>query len=371
MKVLITGSNGFIGKNLKLHLSAVKEVETFCFNKEDSFSTFAEKIKTVDFIFHLAGINRSEKDEDFKSTNAELTFLICQELIKIYKKTSKKIPILFSSSIQVNSNNIYGKTKKEAEEILLTMNKKYKIPIIIYRLPNVFGKWCKPNYNSVVATFCHNISSNLPIKIIKNKTLNLVYIDDVIEDFISKIKHNNHTNIYNNINPIYKIKVEELKNMILSFKQKRENCYIDEVGLGLTSKLYSTYISYLSSENFSVKPRVHSDSRGIFVEILKTKNSGQFSFFTALPGVTRGSHYHHSKTEKFIVLQGKALFKFHNLNDNSEYEITASEDEIQIIDTSPGWVHKIKNIGNTKLVVMLWVNEVFDPKFADTINYSI
>ena len=374
MNVLITGSNGFMGKNLKYHLDLKNKVKVFTFNRNDSLSYLLKNIDSIDFIFHLAGANRPKNDAEFNTTNVKLTNLICQEIVKVFKNSGKKIPILFASSTQSGLNNLYGKSKKEAENILLEIYNNFQIPILIYRLPNVFGKWCKPNYNSVVATFCYNIIRNIPIKITEDKLLNLVYIDDVISDFISSkddFEKNKKIEIFQHIKPNYQQTVKQLRDKLISFKEKRKNYKIDQVGSGFIGKLYSTYISYLPPEDFSVKPKVNRDARGIFVELLKTQNCGQFSFFTAHPGVKRGSHYHHSKTEKFVVLQGKALFKFHNLENNLKYEIIASEDNIEIIDTSPGWAHNITNIGDKKLVVMLWVNEVFDPKRPDTIGFEI
>jgi len=245
-------------------------------------------------------------------------------------------------------------------------------PTYIYRLPGVFGKWCKPNYNSVVATFCHNISHDLPIQVNDpDFELSLVYIDDVIEEFVKTIQGVKGDKKELSVQPVHKIKLGDLANQIRIFKESRDSLLIERVGDGLIRKLYSTYVSYLSPEQFSYSIPLHGDERGMFAEMLKTKDSGQFSFFTAGPGVTRGGHYHHSKTEKFLVVQGEAKFGFRHVVSNETYEVVTTSKKLTIVETVPGWSHNITNIGSEDIVVMLWANEVFDPGSPDTIAHKV
>ena len=371
MKVLITGSNGFIGKNLKLHLSQFKEIELICFNKNDDESSLPDILKKVDFLFHFAGINRSKNIDEFEKVNSNFTERLC----KIIKNINRKISIVYTSSIQVKDENPYGKSKKNAENILIKLKKEIRSNIYIFRLPNVFGKWSRPNYNSVVATFCYNICRNIPIKIVdENKKLELVYIDDVIKSFVKLINNYNQglekKNFYI-IHPTYNLTVGDLAKKLYAFKKMQSTGNMENVGTGLTRALYSTYISYLPKEKFSYPLISNKDHRGSFVEIIKTPNHGQFSFFTALPGITRGSHYHHTKTEKFLVVKGKAKFKFLHMDEQIKYELNVNSDKPEIVETIPGWSHSITNIGEEELIVFLWSNEIFDSKKPDTYEYEI
>jgi UDP-2-acetamido-2,6-beta-L-arabino-hexul-4-ose reductase len=371
MKVLITGSNGFIGKNLKLYLSERKEIEVICFNKKDDESLLPNILKKVDFIFHLAGVNRSKNIDDFQNINSKFTERLCG----IIKDINRKIPIVFTSSIRAEDNNPYGKSKQSAEKALINLKNELGLNIYLFRLLNVFGKWSKPNYNSVVATFCYNITREIPIRIDdENKTLELVYIDDVIKRFVELIDETNkktEKKDFEKINPTYHITIGDLAKQLYAFKKINSNLVMENVGTGLTRALYSTFISYLPKKKFSYTLPVNKDYRGSFVEILKTPNYGQFSFFTAKPGITRGSHYHHTKTEKFLVVKGKARFKFFHMDEEIKYELTVNNDKPEIVETIPGWSHSITNIGEEELIVLLWANEIFDPNKPDTYAYKI
>ena len=240
-------------------------------------------------------------------------------------------------------------------------------PVYVFRLPNVFGKWCKPNYNSAVATFCHNIAFGLPIKINDSSALiNLVYVDDVINRFVSIMDGALVKEVYCDINPVYEVTVGSLAEKIHGFKASRNTLVTERVGTGLDRALHSTYLSYLPPKDFSYGLVKHGDARGVFVEMLKTKDSGQFSYFSAHPGVTRGGHYHHSKTEKFLVLKGEALFKFRHIMTDEFYELKTSGQEPTVVETVPGWTHDITNIGEDEMFVMLWANEIFDREHPDT-----
>jgi len=367
MNVLVTGSNGFIGKNLIVHLNELG-IHAIAYTRENSIQDLPDLIKKSDFIVHLAGENRPVDDKDFDNVNAGLTASICKSV----RALGKKIPILLASSIQATFDNAYGKSKLDAELIVKRFESDTGNPVYICRLPGVFGKWCKPNYNSVVATFCHNISHNLPIQVSNPSfELSLIYIDDVVEEFIRIIQGRYDNKKELSIQPEYKIKLGDLATQIELFRESRDSLISERVGDGLVRKLHSTYVSYLLPEQFSYSIPSYGDERGMFAEMLKTKDSGQFSFFTAKPGVTRGGHYHHSKTEKFLVVQGRAKFGFRNVATDETYEIIATSKELKIVETVPGWSHDITNIDTEEIIVMLWANEIFDPDNPDTITHKV
>lgn len=370
MKVLITGANGFVGKNLKLCLKEKFDIKIFSFSKDDSISLLFDYVNKVDFVFHLAGVNRSSDSKEFISGNEVLT----QKLSDAVKKTTRKIPIIYTSSIQAKLDTAYGISKRNAENILLKLNEDFKIPVYIFRLPNIFGKWSKPNYNSVVSTFCYNITRDIPIHINDPKDLlNLVYIDDVINKFINIMneKKDIQTKDFNFVNPLYQITIGDLAKQLYAFREMRNSNILERVGTGLIRALYSTYTSYLPKQKFSYSVKAHNDLRGRFVEIFKTQDSGQFSYFTVSPNTTRGEHYHHSKTEKFLVIKGNALFKFYHLDTAETYELIVNGDKPEIVESIPGWAHNIKNIGNDEMVVMIWANENFDRSNPDTFSYQV
>jgi len=368
MKVLITGADGFIGKNLCVHLED-KNIQVLKFLRDSELNLLEEYVYKTDAVIHLAGENRPKDPAAFEATNVGLTKTLCD----FVSKFKKNVPIIFASSIHAGLDNAYGSSKLAAEEALINLDKNLDINLAIYRLPGVFGKWCKPNYNSVVATFCHNLANGLPININDPTTkLKLVYVDDVIDSFVNFLSNpNSSTGPYCDIDNEYEISLGDLADQISSFKNVKESLVTDDVGTGLTRALYSTYLSYLPVTEFSYEVPKYGDERGDFVEMLKTKNSGQFSYFTAHPGVTRGGHYHHTKTEKFLVVRGEAKFKFKNIITHEKHELIVSGDKPEVVDTVPGWTHDITNIGDTELVVMLWANEIFDRDRPDTYAMSL
>ena len=370
MNILITGSDGFIGKNLKFRLHE-KNHSVLEFTKGMSFSDNFLNEKDIDCVFHLAGENRPKDHKDFVINNVDLT----SELSDFLKSKNKKIPVFFSSSIQVTETNPYADSKIKAEEVLKKLNQENGNKIFIYRLPNVFGKWSKPNYNSAVATFCHNISRNLDIDVHDpNKSLSLLYIDDLLDIFLSDLddleRDLEGVRIIE-IDNFYKTTVGKLSKIIQSFSKYYLTKPIAEVGEGLERALYATYLSFLPREKIAFSLPINKDERGIFVEVLKTRKSGQFSFLTAHPGYTRGQHYHHTKNEQFLVISGEAEFNFKNLISNETFTISTNGDEPKVVQTIPGWIHNIKNVGKNDLVVMLWANELFDPKNPDTTSAEI
>ncbi len=366
--ILITGADGFIGSNLSIKLKEEENFRVLKFIRSDNLEKLSRLISKSDVIIHLAGENRPDDIIDFTKVNVDLTKYICDEV----QEGGRNIPIVFSSSTQATENNEYGKSKLAAESILENYVLATKNTVTIFRLPGVFGKWSKPNYNSVVATFCFNIARGKDIHI-NNKTdiINLAYIDDIAIDIFNHLLNPRKGLSQGQVSRIYSISLDDLANQIFAFKNSRDNLITEQVGNGLSGALYSTYISFLPKDDFSYDLPSYGDDRGNFVEVLKTKNSGQFSFLTIKPGITRGSHYHHSKTEKFIVVKGAVRLKFRHLITQEVHEINLSDKNIQVLDTIPGWVHDITNLGNSDSIVMLWANENFDRENPDTIAEEV
>lgn len=370
MRVLITGANGFVGKNLRLLLSERKDVQVQCFTRGDDVGQLPTLLREVDFVFHLAGVNRPQDPQEFTAGNAELTQALCKALCGEADATGRRVPVIYTSSTQAARDNPYGKSKRAAEQALFDAQASHLIPVHAFRLPNVFGKWCKPNYNSAVATFCHNIARGLPIQVNDPAVpVTLVYVDDVIDRFVQLMDGANaqvDADGFALVSPQYTATVGELAAHIQSFRNSRDTLVIDRVGTGLVRALYATYVSYLPVESFAYSVPQYGDPRGVFVEMLKTPDCGQFSFFTAHAGITRGGHYHHTKTEKFLVIKGQARFKFRHMHTGETHELVTSGEKAEIVETVPGWTHDITNIGQDEMIVMLWANEIFDRARPDT-----
>ncbi len=370
MKVLITGANGFVGKNLQLHLAERKDIEMVCFTREHSVDELPELLNGVGFVFHLAGVNRPQDPAEFAAGNTDLTVALCEAVAGVAETTGRKVPVVFSSSTQAALDNPYGASKRAAEVTLFALQREKAVPVHVFRLPNVFGKWCKPNYNSAIATFCHNVARELPIKVNDPAApLTMVYVDDVLQRFLQLMDGADaavDASGFAMVAPLYSTTVGEVARLIQSFKDSRQSLLTERVGTGLVRALYSTYVSYLPPEAFTYTVPMYGDPRGVFAEMLKTPDCGQFSYFTAHPGVTRGGHYHHSKTEKFLVIKGQARFKFRHMHTGESYELTTSGEKAEVVETVPGWTHDITNIGTDEMIVMLWANEVFDRQRPDT-----
>lgn len=356
MKLLVTGADGFVGKNLLLALRPRTDVTVLAITRESSDAELAQAASAADVVVHLAGINRPKEGEQY-GDNVSLTERLVAAL------GGRNIPVLYTSSTQVERDNDYGKSKLGAEQALTASG----ADLYIYRLPNIFGKFTKPNYNSAVGTFCHNIAHGLPISVNDPAAkLTLVYIDDVVESFIAAIDGQLKPGFID-VTPHYKTTVGEVAEIIQSFPTYREgDLLVGRVGTGLTRALYATYVSYLPTDKFAYSVKEYADLRGKFVEMLKTPDCGQFSFFTAHPGITRGGHYHHTKTEKFLVISGKARFAFRHMITGERFELVTSGEKAEIVETIPGWTHDITNIGDREMVVMLWANEIFDRNKPDT-----
>lgn len=366
MKVLVTGADGFIAKNLIVRLGELPGFEVLRFSRQTPAEALPGLVAEADAVVHLAGVNRPPSPDDFVAGNAGLTERLCQTLAA----SGKALPVIFSSSTQAAQDNPYGRSKLAAEETLWRYATATGSSVYVYRLPNVFGKWCRPNYNSVVASFCHNIARGLPIRVDDAAAqLSLVYVDDVVDEFIRVLRDKPPVDgqALCEVPVAYRLTVGELAARLTAFRDSRASLVSERVGEGLVRTLYSTYVSYLPPEEFAYAVPKYGDPRGVFVEMLKTKDSGQFSVFTAHPGVTRGGHYHHSKTEKFLVIKGRARFGFRHILSDETCEILVSGDEPQIVETIPGWAHDITNIGDDEMVVLLWANEIFDRAHPDTI----
>lgn len=368
MKVLVTGANGFIGKNLMVHLRERPVTEVITFVRGEPSADLVSKVAICDFIFHLAGVNRPKNDDEFAQGNADLTRVLCDAVMA----SGRAIPIVYASSVQAERDNAYGLSKRGAEDVLRILADETGSKVSIYRLPNVFGKWCRPNYNSAVATFCHNISQDLPITINDPQSpLQLVYVDDVVAAFLARMDASAGGDVFQQVAPVYETTVGAMAGQLAAFKRSRASMLIEPVGTGFTRALYSTYISYFTPEQFAYPLVKHEDPRGVFVEMLKTRDSGQFSFFTAHPGITRGGHYHHTKTEKFLVIKGSARFCFRHIDTGATHQICTSGSAPEVVETIPGWSHDITNTGDDEMVVMLWANEIFDRAHPDTVNYKV
>lgn len=368
MKILVTGANGFVGKNLMVRLAEPKEHQILKFLRGDSEADLSEKLAQADVVFHLAGENRPADEAAFNEVNLGLT----QRIADYVGKSGRKIPILFSSSTQADLDNPYGRSKRAAESCLTDLAATQDNPVAIFRMPGVFGKWCRPNYNSVVATFCHSIARGLPVQVSDPaRELTLSYIDDVVEDMLGWL--DGGPSGLKSLQPrrSYTISLGDLLERIQAYKAGRGNLQIHNVGVGLNRALYATFVSYLPVENFSYAVPIHGDARGVFVEMLKTQEAGQFSFFSAHPGVTRGGHYHHTKSEKFLVIKGRARIGFHHLISDESHFIDVCGTEPRIVDTIPGWVHDITNVGDEEMFALVWANEVFDRNRPDTVASKV
>lgn len=366
MKILVTGANGFVGRNLAVRLGEAGHA-VLAVGRDTDAQGWRNAVREAEFVVHLAGVNRPVDVAEFETGNVGLTRQLCTMLAE----ACNPAPIVYSSSTQADRDQPYGSSKAAAEAALLAHGEAAGAPIAIFRLPNVFGKWARPYYNSAVATFCHRIARGEPIDIHDpSAALRLVYVDDVVDAFLRLIEQGVSTG-YHEVAPSYQTTVGELASAIRGFPESRGTLTTPRVGTGLMRALYSTYLSYLPVNRFDYTVPIHADPRGRFVEMLKTPDSGQFSYFTAGPGITRGDHYHHSKVEKFLVISGRAHFGFRHIQSGERHEIVVEGHEGRIVETIPGWTHNITNIGDGELVVMLWANEIFDRARPDTVAMKV
>ena len=364
MKILITGAKGFIGKNLIAELRNRKHTDIFEYDIDTDPLLLDTYCKEADFVFHLAGVNRPKEQSEFMEGNFGFT----STLLDLLRKHKNTCPIMLSSSIQAELDNPYGISKKAGEELLFKYGKETKAKVLAYRFPNVFGKWCRPNYNSAAATFCHNIAHDLPITVNDpSAVMKLVYIDDLVNELINALEgKENRKGQYCEVPVVHTIVLGEIADLIYSFKRSREVLSIPDMSDALTKKLYSTYLSYLPEDKFSYDLKMNVDRRGSFTEFIKTPDRGQVSVNISKPGITKGNHWHHTKNEKFLVVSGKGVIRFRKINSHEIIEYFVSGDKMEVIDIPPGYTHNIKNLGDTDMVTIMWANELFDPEKPDT-----
>lgn len=365
-RVGVTGASGFIGKNVMVRLREAGH-DAVALPHDAEASVLAGLLTGVERVIHLAGVNRPQTEAEFDSGNTGMT----QRLIDALSANGQIVPVVYASSIQAKADNPYGRSKRAAEDALRQLGAATGAPVQIWRLPNVFGKWCRPNYNSVVATFCHNIAHRLPISISDPAAqLRLVYVDDVASALLNFVVTDEPGTAIS-VQPVYSLSLGDLAERIEGFRDSRASLVTGPVGTGLLRALHATYLSYLDPADFAYDLVAHTDPRGTFAEMLRMPDCGQFSYFTAHPGVTRGGHYHHSKTEKFLVVKGQARFGFRHILTDETYVLETSEAVPRVVETVPGWSHDITNIGDDTMVVMLWANEVFDRERPDTVAAKV
>lgn len=375
MNILITGAKGFIGKNLVAELKNIKEGKAKGYNLPQDITLYEYDMDTdpallddycrdADFVFHLAGVNRPKEQEEFMRGNFGFT----STLLDTLKKQGNNCPIMLSSSIQADLDNPYGVSKKAGEDLLFNYGKETGAEVYVFRFPNVFGKWCRPNYNSAVATFCHNIAHDLPIQVNDpSVNMTLVYIDDVVRELIYALLGNAHKEgEFCKVRTEHKITLGEIADLIYSFKENRKNLQVPNLSDAFTKKLYSTYLSYLPEDDFSYPLTMHTDHRGSFTEFLKSPDRGQVSINISKPGITKGQHWHHTKNEKFLVVNGKGVIRFRKPDEEKVIEYFVSGDKLEVVDIPVGYTHNIENLGETDMVTVMWCNEIFDPEHPDT-----
>lgn len=413
--ILVTGSNGFMGRNLCVALRRQKDLEVLEFDLPQSDAALSQLLTRADLVFHLAGVNRPQTLEEFQTGNAGLTQTLCASLLALGRKT----PIVLSSSIQAELDNPYGRSKKAAEDAVLDYHQRTGAPVYVYRFPNVFGKWSRPNYNTVVATFCHNISRGLPVQISnRGNVLRFVYIDDIVRTFLdiasrlplpASLSPLPSPSSYREVEPVYSITLGELHDLLVSFREGREKSVLPDLADPLTKYLYSTYVSFYDPQNLAYPVALKTDDRGWLFELVKSPHAGQIFVSRTRPGITRGNHYHDTKIEKFCVIQGEGVIRFRQVSgakraesreQRAEGEAEAgkapltsdlrpptsarsplpsplsalpgvleypvSDRDIRIVDIPPGYTHSIENTGTTDMITLFWANEIFDPQRPDT-----
>ena len=363
--ILITGAGGFIGKNLVATLKTAGYTDLMLFERDDTPETLAEYAARAGFVYHLAGINRPKDPSEFYAGNAGLT----ETLLNLLDKAGNKAPVLVTSSTQAALDNDYGKSKAQAEQAIFAHGKATGAPVYVFRLPGVFGKWCRPNYNSVVATFCHNSANGLPLSVRDPEyRLPLVYIDDVVASFVAALDGNcTREGDYCVVPVVHETTLGHLAETIEGFAKNRETLDVpDQTPGSLEQKLYSTWLSYLPADRFSYPLNMHCDNRGSFTEFLHTPAHGQVSINISKPGIVKGNHWHHSKNEKFLVVKGTGVIRFRALDSTEVIEYHVSGDKLEVVDIPTGYTHNIENVGQDDMVTVMWANEVFDPDHPDT-----
>lgn len=369
MRVAVTGAKGFIGRNLLARMQAEGTYQVFPITRDDPWSQVAASLARADFVVHLAGANRPREEAQFQIDNVDFTAKLCD-----YLASHRPAPILFTSSIQAALDNPYGQSKRRAEEVIARYAQAVDVAALIFRLPNVFGKWCRPNYNSVVATFCHQIARDLEITVTDpERRLTLAYIDDVVDAFLKEMQKDPTPPGPRlcEVEVTHSITLQDLAAVIQSFRESRSTLRVPNQADPLIHKLYATYLSYLDPSDFAYDLEQGVDSRGSLAEFVKSESFGQIFVSRTKPGITRGDHYHHTKAEKFLVLEGEAVVRFRHIEDGCVIEYPVSGKDFRVIDIPPGYTHSIENVGNTDLVTLFWASEIFDPARPDTYRLPV
>ena len=364
MKILVTGAKGFIGKNLIAELRNRKYNDIFEFDRDTDPSLLDGYCEEADFVFHLAGVNRPKEQSEFMEGNFGFT----SDLLDLLKKYNNTCPVMISSSIQAELDNPYGESKKAGEDLLLSYGEETGARVLVYRFPNVFGKWCRPNYNSAVATFCNNVAHNMPIQVNDpSVVMNLVYIDDLTNELINALEGNeNKVDLFCVVSVVHTVTLGETVDLMYSFKKSRVDRSVPNMSDEFAKKLYSTYLSYLPEDKFSYDLKMNVDERGSFTEFIKTPERGQVSVNISKPGITKGNHWHHTKNEKFLVVSGKGVIRFRKIDSDEVLEYFVSSDKMEVVDIPTGYTHNIENLGDIDMVTIMWANEQFDPEKPDT-----
>lgn len=375
MKVLVTGAHGFVGKNLCAQLNNIKAgkaksypvilSEVMEYDLDTDPALLDEYCRQADLVFNLAGVNRPQDPEEFMKGN----FGFASTLLDTLKKYGNTCPVMISSSTQAALDNLYGESKRAGEQLMFDYSRETGAKVLVYRFPNVFGKWCRPNYNSAIATFCNNIANGIPIQVNDpGVVMNLVYIDDVVDELISALKGSEHYDgNYCVVPTVHTITLGGIVELLYSFKEMPQTLGVPHLADAFSKKLYSTYLSYLPQEKFSYPLKMNIDDRGSFTELIRTADSGQFSVNISKPGITKGQHWHHTKNEKFVVVSGHGLIRLRKIGTDEVVNIEVSGDKIEVVEMIPGYTHSIINLSETEdLVTFMWCSECFDPAHPDT-----
>lgn len=377
MNILVTGANGFVGRNLVSQLENIgsgkarnyaiagEEIHVLCYDVDSDPAALEEYCRRADFVFNLAGVNRPEDPSEFMKGNFGFASLLLDTL----KKCGNSCPVMISSSTQAALDNPYGESKRAGEELLFEYGRETGAKVLVYRFPNVFGKWCRPNYNSAIATFCHNIAHGLPIRVNDpSVVMHLVYIDDVVDELIGALSGDEHrAGAFCEVPVVHEITLGGIVDLLYSFRDMQQDLEVPDLGDAFTKKLYSTYLSYLPKERFCYPLKMNVDNRGSFTEIIRTPDRGQFSVNISKPGITKGEHWHHTKNEKFVVVSGHGLVQLRKIGTDEVINFEVSGEKMEVVEMIPGYTHNIINLSDTEdLVTVMWANEAFNPERPDT-----
>ena len=377
MNILVTGANGFVGRNLVSQLENIasgkarnyaiagEELHVLCYDVDSDPAALEEYCRQADFVFNLAGVNRPQDPSEFMKGNFGFASLLLDTL----KKCGNSCPVMISSSTQAALDNPYGESKRAGEELLFEYGRETGAKVLVYRFPNVFGKWCRPNYNSAVATFCHNIAHGLPIRVNDpSVVMHLVYIDDVVDELIGALSGDEHrAGAFCEVPVVHEITLGGIVDLLYSFRDMQQDLEVPDLGDAFAKKLYSTYLSYLPKERFCYPLKMNVDNRGSFTEIIRTPDRGQFSVNISKPGITKGEHWHHTKNEKFVVVSGHGLVQLRKIGTDEVINFEVSGEKMEVVEMIPGYTHNIINLSDTEdLVTFMWANEAFNPERPDT-----